>query len=549
MKKMKTYSLLTLALVAFCGSVSAQEGFTKQIEVQKEYEVVVRGAERIESDVALLDTVIVRPELTYRIRPTAHLTNFSTSALRPVTLSTARWEVPRRLYLNVGAGLPLQSEVDVYWSPVQGERNHLMLWLNHEGSEGRVTNDDQERIAALTLRNQAGVRYTALLGRNTHLTTGVKYRGTLGNAYGGVGVTGARPFVSVHDVEATANLTGDLGEKSPLGYDANLMGLYAFNNVDESVWRFNVNYGLLGLNRVKSWLPSRITLHWSGVESTCAEPYYDTSVTFVPEWGFRIGKWVPVEIMAGYDYMIYKGAKNTLDGVISSIGVSFDKYSFAMPYLTVANDVQTKCTREALWTNPYMHMLHPDSRKIFLAELGVKGELGSLTYKLSGATRWFSAYMFEVIVEGSPLLGYGKSKAQRVWYADAEISWRPVQRFSLDGRFGFRSLGKAAESTAEFSPRRWNIEGEAVWMPLRRLSLVLRGAWRSSMGVTQLGASGAQMVEMPSYFDLGVEASWRWSERVNVWLRGDNLLNEKIYHWATYRALGAGARMGVSMSF
>jgi hypothetical protein len=48
---------------------------------------------------------------------------------------------------------------------------------------------------------------------------------------------------------------------------------------------------------------------------------------------------------------------------------------------------------------------------------------------------------------------------------------------------------------------------------------------------------------------LGLEASWRWSERVNVWLRGDNLLNQPIYHWATYRALGAGVRMGVSMTF
>ncbi len=548
MKTMR-YILLTLALATTCGIVSAQEGFTKQIEVQKEFEVVVRSAERIESDVRLLDTTIVRPELTYRIRPTAHLTNFSTSALRPVALSTARWDVPRKLYLNVGAGLPLQSEADIYWSPVQNDRNHLMLWLNHEGSEGKVTNLDNERVSALTLRNQAGVHYAALLGESTSLTTDVKYRGTLGNAYGGVGTVDNNPFVSVNDVEATTNLTGDFGEKSPLGYDANLMGLYAMNNVGESVWRFNVNYGLLGLNRVKSWLPGRVTLHWSGVESTCAEPYYDTSVTFVPEWGFRIGKWVPVAIVAGYDYMIYKGAKNTLDGVITSIGASFDKYPAVVPYFTVSNDVQTQCTREVLWTNPYMHMVHPDTRKIFLAEVGVKGEVGELTYKLSGASRWFSAYIFEVVVEGDPLLAYGKSEGQRVWYADAELSWRPSQRFSLDGRVSFQSLGKAQEATAEFRPRRWNIEGEAVWMPLDRLTIVARGAFRSAMGVTKVSGSGAELIEMPSYFDLGLEASWRWSERVNVWLRGDNLLNEPIYHWATYRALGAGVRMGVSMTF
>ena len=100
---MRKIVTLTLALVACCVRVGAQEeGFSKQIEVQKEYEVVIRSAERIETEVALLDTTIVRPELKYRIRPTAHITRFATSSLRPVEVSTASWELPRRLYLNVG---------------------------------------------------------------------------------------------------------------------------------------------------------------------------------------------------------------------------------------------------------------------------------------------------------------------------------------------------------------------------------------------------------------------------------------------------------------
>ena len=69
------------------------------------------------------------------------------------------------------------------------------------------------------------------------------------------------------------------------------------------------------------------------------------------------------------------------------------------------------------------------------------------------------------------------------------------------------------------------------------------------MGVTKVSDFKAELMEVPSYFDLGAEISWRWSERVNVWLRGDNLLGQPIYHWATYPSLGAGARMGVSMTF
>ena len=90
--------LALVAMAATVWSAAAQDGFTKQIEVQKEYEVVVTSAERIESEVALLDTTIVRPELTYRIRPTAHISKFSTTPLQPLDVSTAMWDAPRRLY-------------------------------------------------------------------------------------------------------------------------------------------------------------------------------------------------------------------------------------------------------------------------------------------------------------------------------------------------------------------------------------------------------------------------------------------------------------------
>lgn len=542
--------MLTFAL-GVCGTAAyaQEEGFTKQIEVQKEYEVVVRSAERIEQEVMLLDTTIVRPELSYRIRPTAHLTNFATSSLRPLGISTAEWSVPRRLYLNVGGGLPLQSEADLYWAPIDHSRSQLTLWLNHEGMEGKVTNLDGERLRATTLRNKAGVKYSTLIGKRTSFSAGVNYRGTLGDSYGGVNVVGERPFVSVNDLEAKMNLTGDFGKGSPLGYDANAMGLYAWNNSGENVWRFNLNFGLLGLNKIKGWLPERVTLHYSGVQSECAEPYYDTSITFVPEWSFRIGKWIPVEAMAGYDHMIYKGAKNSLNGVVSSLAASFDKYAFAVPYLTVANDVQTKLTRDFLWENPYMMMVYPDSRKVFLAEVGVRGEAGDWSYKLSGSSRWFSAYLYEVVVEGSPRLGYGRNNAQRVWYADAEVLYRPSERLSVEANVGFTSLGKAESCTAYYSPRKWRVGAEARWMAARRLQLTARCEWCSAMEVTVQGASAQRVIEMPSYCDLGVGAEWLWKSNLTLWLRGDNLLGQPIYHWATYRAPGAGFRLGARMSF
>ncbi|MBR2400155.1 MAG: hypothetical protein IKB03_00155 [Tidjanibacter sp.] len=543
------YILAALLLTCVNGYAQEEGGFSKEIEVQKEYEIVVRGAERIEYEIELLDTTIVRPELNYRITPTAHVTEFDVQPLNPIGLSTARWAKPSKLYLNVGAGLPLQSELDLYWSPVRNEREHLSVRVNHEGYEGSATNLDGERLGALLMRNVASVDYASLIGDYTSLSAAVNYRGWLGESYGGVAVSGERGLMSTNDVEANLNVSGRFSRESVLHYDANAMGLYAWNNAQERVGRFNFNFGLLGLDSLRSWLPGRVTLHYSGVESVCQSPYFDTSVTFVPEWNFRVGRWLPVELMAGYDYMVYRGANNTLNGVVSSIKLSYDRFAALTPYVTVANDVQTKATRDGLWRSPYMAMLPVDSRKIFLAELGATGSVGEVTYGVSGATRWFSTYMFECVEEGSPRLAYGVSKGQRVWYAEAKAEWRPTWQIAVGAKVKYVALGAAESVDAEFRPRNWQTLLEGRWRASRRLTLGASAAWASKMEVTRIGAAGRTMMEVPSYVDLGVEADYKWSHSTSLWLRGDNLLSQPIYHWATYAAPGASVRMGVRMAF
>jgi hypothetical protein len=247
--------------------------------------------------------------------------------------------------------------------------------------------------------------------------------------------------------------------------------------------------------------------------------------------------------------MIYKGANNTLNGVITDIRASYDRNKKIVPYIAVANDVQTQVTREGLWRNPYMAMLPLDTRKIFLAEVGLQGEVEKVTYKLSGATRWFSSYLYEVVEVGNPIVQYGESNAQRIWYADAEVAWRPMQALNLMVKAGYHGLGKAESATAEFSPRKWNVLTQVVWEPIDRLRVSARCQWRSAMSVTVVNGDQRSMMEIPSYVDLGAEVEWLHSDRVELWLRGDNLLNQPIYHWATYRTLGAGVRLGARISF
>lgn len=555
--KRNRHIIATLALLCGLTTVATaqeteDEKIAKTIVIQKSVYVGADNRERIEREVEQLDTTIQRPTLDYRIFPVAHRTEFTVQSLTPVEMSAARWSRPSSFYLKVGGGLPLQSELDTYWSPIHNDDMQLTLWANHEGELGKARALDGERRRVRLARNQAGVRFLYDINPLMQLESYVKYRGSLGSYYGGVDVTEERGLMAANDLEAKASLRGRFGEYSPFGYDANLMGLYASNALGEDVWRFNVNFGFLGLSKVSPWLPGRVTLHYSGVQSRCAEPYYDTSVTFVPEWSLRIGRWVPVDILAGYDYMVYKGANNTLNGVIASISTAYDRYSELVPYLKVANDVQTQVTRNGLWNNPFMEMLPVDSRKIMLAEVGFRGEVGKVSYRLAGATRWFSSYFYEALREGSPILTYGRSNGQRVWYLEAEGQWRPTEGLNFKGDLKYMGLGHADSTTDYYKPRSWRGGVELQLRPegFRSTVLSVSTQFASALEVTQRGIAGTStVVRMPAYVDLGLRLDWNYSERIDLWMRADNLLCQPIYEWATYRALGIGVRGGVKMSF
>jgi hypothetical protein len=138
-----------------------------------------------------------------------------------------------------------------------------------------------------------------------------------------------------------------------------------------------------------------------------------------------------------------------------------------------------------------------------------------------------------------------------VWYLEADAQWRPAQGVGLNGEVRYMGLGHADSSTAYYQPRSWRggLELELRPKGLRSTVLTVSSQFASALKVTQRGAKGTSVLKMPAYVDLGLRLDWNYSERIDLWMRADNLLCQPIYEWATYRALGIGVRGGVKMSF
>lgn len=563
--------IITTIFALFVGVAVAQEPevFTKQVEIEKDYSAGVSKAERIEIEPTLLDTTIVRPQMRYSIVSVAQRSNFTTEKITPVEYSTAGWSKPERFYLNVGAGAPLQSEVDLYWTPVQSRDRLLVVALNHEGVEARQTTMENERVSGLMLKNRLATHYSTSLGDSlgTRLLADVEYQGVVANPYGGVGVVAPRNIIDNNAIRAEVRVSGDFSEKSDLSYTARVRGNYALANYgagraaaeDGTMWRYCVDFALDGLDSIKRWLPSRVTMYYYGVRSTGWSPYYDTSVTLIPEWNFRIGEWLPVNVMAGYDYMVYPGAVQSWRGLIGSVDVAWVRNPKVVPWVKISNDIDAGLFAPTLWTNPYHNLLPSDSRKVYRGEMGVKGALGVFDYELKGGFEHLSKYFYTRVLEGSHVLLWGAdAKGVDMWYVEGAFGWSPLRGLSVDGgvRFNLPSYHTEAAVVGDnaYSIRKLKGHLAVNYSPIKRLHLALTAEGATSTSAQLVARGGDDFVvkgevAMPGYVDLGVRAEWEFTNKLTVWLRGDNLLNQTIYEWATYRALGVGGRVGATVTF
>ncbi len=154
---MKRYILMAVLAVGAASTVQAQEDLTKQLEVTRAYTPRVGQVEKLPTVPDMTDTVRLRPEITYRITSTASATSFTTRPFEAATIGVAPAGRARPLYLRAGVGLPLVSEVDLYYTPSLRAGRAFGIFANHSGSFSRIVNDLGHEADANEMTNGAGL--------------------------------------------------------------------------------------------------------------------------------------------------------------------------------------------------------------------------------------------------------------------------------------------------------------------------------------------------------------------------------------------------------
>lgn len=182
---MKRYILLTIALSAST-IAAAQQDISKELEVTRAYTPRVGRAEKLPAPVDMTDTVRMRPEVAYGITPTAWPAAFPTQRFAPAGISTASWERPRVLWLRAGAGFPIQTTADLYFTPHMGEGRTLGIFANHRGHYSKIENDTGAKPNSTEVYGGAGVFGSLRLGRSSRysLAGSLSFDNRLHSMYG-----------------------------------------------------------------------------------------------------------------------------------------------------------------------------------------------------------------------------------------------------------------------------------------------------------------------------------------------------------------------------
>lgn len=167
---------LLLGVNLAMGQQKQEEGSDRRVEVTREYVPEMERANKLDIVPDMVDTVALRPDFDYTIRPSALRGGFGVRAIHPVRLSAAQYEAQMPFYLKLGGGLPTQSLADLYY--VTGnERGNFGFSLNHRGGYSKIKSDLERKEKAANMQNRFETFVEAYISQRLVLdvTLGVEY--------------------------------------------------------------------------------------------------------------------------------------------------------------------------------------------------------------------------------------------------------------------------------------------------------------------------------------------------------------------------------------
>ncbi len=544
----------------------------KQVEVTKAYEPTLDAVVKLSIVPDMTDTMQLRPEIDYTITPLSLQTTLATRPIRPARVSYWEFNRPLPFYLKAGAGLPLQSEVDLYAATQNPSTGYLVGYLNHEGRYRAVKNDFGDRHASERLYNRVGAAAGKPLGKRM-LEGNVSYTHRLFHRYGahyGEGVT-LPSRVAYSDLDALIRIGDDFQNLSRTNFEVVADASLLFDHTDPLVADARGNQSRLGASaKLARAFGDRHFSVGAGYRHTEGSKSLDGYSQQLVSANFRYGtenEQYRYELGVDYYYDRHKGWSAVAENYLFPFArVEFDLISDVVkPFAEIDGGLQSNDYQSLLHRNPYLE------QPLWLARSTAEWEVrGGLTGH-SKRTRFnYRAYAAVGVRDNQlywlvPSLGDAMPMQtvagwltplqgrQTVVTLGGEVNYRPITalHFDLAARF------YAYNDEMEIENGLPAIEGEAaVRYENRKVRVGLRAVVESARRWSVLGTAEEVTAEaligsykVPFAVDLQLDFEWLITAHTALYVEGRNLLCRELYHLPTLPEYGINGMVGVRIAF
>lgn len=450
---------------------------------------------------------------------------------------TARPTGERTLYLRGGLGFTFHPELTAIWSPVKTERFRLGLFADHHSYIGRY------HTIALDADNRFTPDGTAWNGKDMRSTVGADALYTWRGGF----VTGD---IRYQNILATHVSMGDFCNnkvqlKARVGSDAlaavpyEVSTRFSWLNVGGNKEFHTVTEGFLGTK----WKEYNLRIN-AGVETLSAYGNSLALLSAAPRFLITLER-LDVEIGAKLGLLLR--SEKTFYPTPS--GTFFPdirlRYSIVPDKLVLKASVtggdRLMVYSDIIDTNPFLPF-KPDymdnTVERINASVSLGGQLASrFHYGLKGGYILTTHALLPGYRAGEPYFGFVEDMSQL--YATVRAGWTSAP-FDADAAVTFRysAVGKALADDTLFRPAAF--EG--------KFSAFYKWGGRLKAGATVDAASQrlAPAAVLPGFVDVGLQADFRQSRNLGLWLRVGNLLCQTIQRNAFYAEKGIYFTVGAT---
>lgn len=550
---------LTLALGLMPLVAEAQES---NIEVVTTYTPDIAPATKLLAPTVIADDPRYDPDITYQVNPSIWQISLDSHNFNPARASYWDYTSYKRLFAKAAASYPLGSEARIRYTMQTPKVGYFGVGVDHVGdfAARKGVGGVKHSIAdSYSMSNEASVIGGLFVGRYL-LDGALKYDNDIFNGYAMMD-----PYRFVyHDADLKVRFGDEFVDFSRLNFAVEAhAGLWGHNlPQDGSHVEKALEYSAGGkVKLARNFGKNYISLDLDGdawKSDYRSELAVGGTVGYARSFGF-------ISVDAGLGYIFDRVMTRTKAShyILPRAKVLFDldKASFA-PYVEISTDVQRNNLNNLFELNPYIDYSYSpraietiDNTVKYNLSLGCTGTLfaSRLGYHAYvGATHvqnqlfWFVSGpgQFSVATGGNNRIFVGVG-AESMPIAGLKINLGYHYHYDINkSKYAISESNMRANLGVEYTLSKWkfNLNGQMLG---RRVWSVLPAADAKSEAVSEPMGE----FTMPLCFDLGVSASYRINRMIEVYVNGQNLLNSKIYDFASYYRPGIGAMAGVKIDF